>query len=89
MDNNQTQKTIVFEKIKEQIITALQDPSKNLGIDEPVTLFDGFVNQPFCTELSGTFIIGGPTIPMIMLVGNNSGRVHFLALKAILKDIDL
>jgi hypothetical protein len=89
MENNQPQKIIKFEDVKDQIMAALQDPSKKFGIEEEVTLFDGFVNQPVCTELSGTYMIGGPTMPMIMLIGNDSGKIHFLALKAILEDIDL
>ena len=40
-------------------------------------------------ELTGAFVIGGPTIPMIAVVGNNSGRIYFFALKALLPDIEI
>lgn len=79
---------IKFEEYKEKIIEALKTKS-NLGIPEPVTLIDGFVNQPIQKELSGAFVVGGPAIPMIMLLGNTSGRIYFFALKAILPDIKI
>lgn len=77
-----------FEEYKQKIIDALKAKG-NLGITEPVTLVDGFVNQPIQNELSGSFVLGGPAIPMIMLLGNNSGRIYHFALKAILPDIKL
>ncbi len=77
-----------FEEYKQKIITALTIKG-NLGITEPTTLIDGFVNQPIQNELSGAFVVGGPAIPMIMLLGNNSGRIYYFALKAILPDIKL
>lgn len=79
---------IIFEDYKQRITDALKQKG-NLGIQEPVTLIDGFVNQPIQKEISGSFMIGGPAIPMIMLLGNNSGRVYFFALKAILPDIKI
>lgn len=78
-----------FSEIKPKLINALQSKSAQLGVNEPVTLVDGFVNQPFQSELSGSFVIGGPTIPMVMLVGNNTGRVYFFALKVLLPDVDI
>lgn len=79
---------IIFENYKSKIITALKQKG-DLKISEPVTLIDGFVNQPLQGEISGSITIGGPSIPMIMLIGNNSGRIYFFALKAILPDIKI
>ena len=79
---------VKFEEYKQRIIDALKVKG-DLGISEPVTLIDGFVNQPIETEISGAFIVGGPAIPMIILLGNNSGRIYFFALKAILSDIQI
>jgi hypothetical protein len=79
---------IKFAEYKQRITDALTRKG-NLGILEPVTLIDGFVNQPIQTELSGAFVVGGPAIPMIMLLGNNSGRIYFFALKAILPEVRL
>lgn len=80
-------KLVKFEEIKDQIIAELEKRSAIIQISEPVTLVDGFLNEPFSKELSDTFVIGGPTVPMIMLVGNDSGKIYFFALKALLRDI--
>ena len=77
---------INFTEYKQKILDALTSKG-NLGITEPVTLIDGFINQPISNELSGNIVIGGPAIPMIMLIGNNTGRIYFFALKAILPNI--
>jgi hypothetical protein len=82
-------KIIKFEEIREKIVSELKHRSKKFRIEESVTLLDGFVNTPFGKELSDSFVIGGPTIPMIMLVGNDSGQIYFFALKAIIPDIKL
>jgi len=87
MENTTKLKIIKFSDIKQKIEAQI-DPQK-IGIDEQVTLFDGFINQPFCRELSGSYVLGGPTVPMIMLVGNKSGRLYFFALKALLTDLEL
>lgn len=79
---------IKFEEYKDRIIEALKNKG-NIGLTEPVTLIDGFVNQPIHNELSGSFVLGGPAIPMIMLLGSNSGRIYYFALKAILPEVKL
>jgi hypothetical protein len=77
------------DDIKQKIVGELKKRAEKLGISESVTIVDGFVDQPFTKELSDNFIIGGPTIPMIMLLGNESCRVYHFALKALLKDLEL
>jgi hypothetical protein len=89
MKNNQDQTVLKFEDMRPRIIAALKDHSKNSGIKEEVSLVDGFVSQPFSLELSNSVILGGPMVPLIMLVGNESGQIYFFALKAILKDLDI
>ncbi len=79
---------VIFAEYKQRIITAINEKG-NLGITEPVTLVDGFVNQPIQSELTGAFVVGGPAIPMFMLLGTTSGRIYYFALKAILPDIKL
>ena len=89
MDNPQP-KVIKFSEIKDELIKALNDKlqSNRLHISEKVTIVDGFINQPLSMELSGSFVIGGPAVPMIMLVGNESGRIYYFALKAVLPNYD-
>jgi hypothetical protein len=90
MENIQP-KIIKFSEIKTRLVEALTEKLKTnkLQLTEKVTIIDGFVNQPLSMELSGSFVIGGPTIPMIMLIGNESGRIYYFALKAILPDIEI
>ncbi|MDD5626221.1 MAG: hypothetical protein PHG83_03580 [Patescibacteria group bacterium] len=90
MENIQ-QTIIKFSEIKENLVNALNEKLKNnkLYIPEKVTIIEGFVNQPLSMELTGSFVIGGPAVPMIMLVGNDSGRIYYFALKAILPEIKI
>lgn len=80
--------TIKFEDIKPKLLKAFEKRGASLDINEGVTLVNGFISQPIMKEVKGAFVIGGPTIPMIAVVGNNSGRIYFFALKALLPDID-
>lgn len=80
--------TIKFEDVKSKLLKALEERGTSLGIKEGVTLVNGFISQPIMDEVKGAFVIGGPTIPMIAVVGNNSGRIYFFALKALLPDIN-
>lgn len=89
MENNQKPKMIKFDDLKEKLIQKINENLPSMGLSEPVTLVDGFFNQPVSKELSGSFIIGGPTIPMVMIVGNKTGRIYFLALKALIPDIEI
>ncbi len=82
-------KVIKFEDVKQSLIEELQKRSDKIGITESVTLLEGFVSEPFSKEYSNTYVLGGPMVPMIMLIGNESGRIYFFALKAILKNIEL
>lgn len=89
LENSKEQNVLKFEDVQEKIMAELQKRSEKFGLTESVTLFGGFMNQPFCTELSDSFVLGGPTVPLIMLIGNETGRVYFLALKAVLEDLDI
>ncbi|ADG25270.1 TPA: hypothetical protein JBI72_01310 [Legionella pneumophila] len=80
---------IKFTDYREKIIQELNNKKVFLGINEPVSLIDGFINQPIQQELSGNIVIGGPTIPMVAVVGNNSGRIYYFALKALLPSIGI
>ena len=90
MENTQP-KIIQFSEIKAELVSALNKKlqSEKLHLSEKVTIIAGFINQPLSMELSGSFVIGGPAVPMIMLVGDDSGRIYYFALKAILPDIKI
>ncbi len=50
------------------------------------TLVDGFVMQSVQEKLGGLYI-GGKSIPMVMVIGNATGRVYYFALKALLPNL--
>lgn len=79
-----------FEKYKINIMTALENKFKSgeIKLEENVTLVDGFVMQSIQSPLNG-IQLGGKSIPMIMLIGNKSGRAYYFALKAILPNIEI
>lgn len=80
---------INFLDYRQRILDALNTRADALGINEPTTLIDGFISQPLQSELTGAFVIGGPTIPMIAVVGQTSGKIYYFALKALLPDINI
>lgn len=75
---------IKFADVKEDILAAIKNLPKESGITEKVGLVDGFINNPLSRELTDSLIIGGPTVPMVLLVGEKTGRIYFFALKALL-----
>lgn len=73
-----------FADVKEDILAALENLPEESGITEKVGLVDGFINNPLSRELTDSLIIGGPTVPMVLLVGEKTGRIYLFALKALL-----
>ena len=83
-------KNLKFKDYKDRIIDELKKKQNKLGIHEKIILLDGFFSQQVQHELSNNVIIGGlPTIPMIAVVGEDSGRIYFFAAKALLPDINM
>jgi len=80
---------LIFADVKQEILAALNKQREDLGITETVGLVDGFINNPLSREVSNTLMIGGPTVPMIILVGEKSGRVYPFALKVLLPDKEI
>jgi len=83
--------TVKFLDIKEKLQLALQEKLKQTPIvgEAGFTLIDGFMTLPLHGDISNNLIIGGPSIPVIGIVGNTSGRVYTFALKVILPDIQI
>ena len=82
MEEKKREKEIQFESLKQDLLAEL---NKKKIVDEPTELIEGFANQPLSSKISNSIVIGGPTIPMIMLLGKDTGRMYLFALKAILK----
>lgn len=82
---------INFEQYKSQILTALESKLKIAGISDPngFILLEGFINMPLQKEMGGAFVIGGPTVPAVAVVGKTTGLIHTFALKVLIPDIKL
>ena len=82
---------IKFSEWKPRIQAGLKNNLRGIsfpGETEGFTLVDGFLNHPIQDEVGGPFVIGGPSIPMIAIVGNKTGRMYYYALKAIVPNIN-
>lgn len=82
---------IVFAEYKQRIIAAAQQRLNEAGIRERdgFGIVDGFTMLGLQQEIGNDIQIGGPTLPVITLIGNTSGRVYHFALKVLLPDLDL
>ncbi len=84
--------TIMFADYKQRITDAVQAKLQAvpIGGENGFTLVEGFIMQPLSSEVSGSFVIGGPTIPLVAIVGNTSGRIYYFALKALgIKELEI
>ena len=81
-------KIIRFKDIKDRIMSELEKRMDKTGISEKITLINGFLNEPFSKELSDALVVGGPKVPMVILVGNESGRIYLFALRELIDDLD-
>lgn len=90
-DMNMDKKTldVKFEDVKDRILAKLNKlGSKKLGLNEEVMLIDGIINQPLNPKVTGNVVVGGPVVPVITLVGKETGRLYFFALKVLLEEND-
>ena len=56
---------------------------------EGFAIVQGFFNTPIHQALEGNIIIGGPSVPMVAIVGQESGLIHFFALKVLMPELDI
>lgn len=76
-----------FSNYKKSIVKALTKKSKLLDIEEPLTLIDGFINEPIYSKYpNSSYCL---TLPMIVCLGNKTGRLYFFALKKLLPNIKI
>lgn len=83
---------VSFDEIRDKIADLFTDERlEKANIHESVSLIDGFYVPDFRKEVNHDLIIGGPYIPLVMLVGDESGQIYFFALYALfpeLRDMD-
>ena len=71
---------IPFIKFKPLILKELNKRKKKFEFKEDLSLFNGFIQPTIQPNLTNNFLIGGPSIPMVLLTGKDSGRVYLFAL---------
>ena len=80
-----------FEELKPRIQKAIEAKLKGSPIagEDDFILVDGFFMLGFQKEISGSFVIGGPSVPAVAIVGKTTGRIYYFALKVLLPDSDI
>ena len=74
-----------FNSIKDDLMRILSE--KQLGIQEPCELFQGLFDTVYCRETRKSFPIGGPTVPMVCLIGEKTGRIYWFALGKLMPEL--
>lgn len=86
-------KPIKFEDYKSRIEESITNKGFSIfGAKNPqgnYVLLEKFINQPLQDEISGNFIVGGPSIPMVAIIDLKTGEIKFIALKLIIPDFPL
>lgn len=78
--NNSTR----FEELESRIIEALQARHRIPGVNEQLIVV-GLSSIPIQDDLKSVNI-GGRNVPVVVVIGQESGRVYHFALKAVLPD---
>lgn len=83
-------KEIQFADIKTEILQALNKLKKqDAWIFEDVALLNGIVYHSISDSISWGIVIGGKTIPMVVLIWEKTGRIYFFSLKTLLPNLDM
>jgi hypothetical protein len=82
------QKPTKFSDLEPRILAALQQKGNTLGLTEEPMDIVGMTSIMMQDDL-GTYQIGGKSIPAVVVVGHNTGRVYQFAIKALLPDVDI
>ena len=79
-----------FEDIKHDIQAAISERLDKLMAphgEAGFILVDGFFNFPIQSEIGNGFVIGGPSLPMVAIMGKTSNRIFFFPLKVLLPNL--
>ena len=82
--------TYTFEYLSDRIMAALKEKGDALCIPEKkLDIVDSFFMQDMKDEIDGKYGFGGPTIPCVVLIGKESGRIYYVALRYLLPDLEI
>ena len=76
-----------FQKYKDEIQAGLRRVAHQAGLSGDLTLVDGLVFLDIQKNPNIVSIGGGPRIPMIVVIDNQTGRIHQFALKIVCPNI--
>ncbi len=74
-----------WEDIKGKVYERMCDRLEELGIKGKFTLIDGMFSHYYSSEFHTGMLVSGPNVPAVMIVENDTGKIHWFALKALLK----
>lgn len=77
---------MIFSELRDQILSALQNPDRKFDIPEQVALYEAFVGVPFFSLMSNQTESQG-IVPFVMLM-SSSGQTYFISLKVLLPDLE-
>lgn len=78
---------IQFKDVKTKIINSIENRANKIrewGIKEPLSLIDGFVQLQLANKLDEKFYDSGKCVPVIQLLGEETGQIYYFALKALI-----
>jgi hypothetical protein len=79
-----------FENEKPRLLEALEANIKGTELEgKALSLIEGFLMPNVLMTITGETVLGGPNMPMVALMENKSGKLHFFALKALRPDLDI
>lgn len=80
-----------FSSLQKEIMQKLQELDKKgfFGEDKNLTIMDGFVFMPIQESVGMGISIGGRSIPTVVVIDNDTGRIWNLSLKHLVPRIEL
>jgi len=78
-----------FKKNKKEITEALKEKAASAGLSGNLTLVEGLVFNDIQKNPKGIVIGGNQRIPLVAVVDNDTGLMHYFALKVLLPNIEI
>ena len=77
-----------FQQHRQEITDAIGRVASNAGLNGELTLVEGLVFNDIQDNPRNIVIGGGKRIPLVAVVENSTGKVHYFALKVLLPNIN-
>ncbi len=82
---------IVYKEIEAQLVKAINQntATDQYFKDNQFELVGGIINTPLMPELTSELTLGGPTIPMVLVVNKKTKELKFFPLRALLPNLTM